>query len=540
VTDVDLTKAWDDLCAVDRPRSIDELFASDPERVETYTLRMGDLVVDLSKNLTDRRVIEALSELAAAADVEGAVGRLLSGAAVNVTEARAAAHAMLRRPMGRAAIVDGIDVTDEVQGVLSRMRSFVADVHSGRRVGATGRRFTTVINIGIGGSDLGPAMAYEALRPWRVPGIRCRFVSNIDPADLASNIADLDPTETLFVVSSKTFTTAETLANARAARAWLVAALGESATAHHFVAVSTNLAAVRSFGIDDDSMFPFWDWVGGRYSLASAIGLSLMLGIGAEAFDEMRAGMHMIDEAMGSTPCEVNAATMTALIGVWNRNVLGMSTKAVLPYSHDLRRFPAFLQQLDMESNGKSVGVDGGRVPRDTGPILWGEPGTNAQHAFMQSIHQGSTIVPVDFIGFAEPTALEVDSIDPDDSRHRTLFLNMLAQSRALAFGRSIDQVPAGPFAEHRVFDGNRPSTVIVARSLTPSVLGQLVAFYEYVVFVQGVVWGINSFDQFGVELGKELALDLAVGDEHLRTTDPSTHSLLRWSTGPTHESDGG
>lgn len=526
--------------AVERSRSIAELFASDSDRVDNLTLRMGDLVVDLSKNLVDDRAIAALLRVASEARVEAAIERLLDGSIVNLTEQRAAGHASLRRPENLRSSVNGVDVTADVNDVLERMRSFVADVHSGRRVGSTGRRLTTVVNLGIGGSDLGPAMAYEALRSCRVAGVECRFVSNVDPADLASNLVDLDPAETLFVVASKTFTTAETLANARAAREWVIAALGERATAAHFVAVSTNLEAVRAFGIADDEMFPFWDWVGGRYSLSSAIGLSLMLGIGADAFDQMRAGMHAIDEAVRSTPASANAAVMMALIGIWNRNVLGFPTKAVLPYSHDLRRFPAYLQQLDMESNGKTVRVDGTRAPYETGPIVWGEPGTNSQHAFMQLVHQGTTVVPVDFIGFAEPSSAAENTGDPDDSRHRTLFLNMLAQSRALAFGRSLDEISDGPFAEHRVFDGARPSTVIVARRLTPSVLGQLVALYEHVVHVQGVIWGINSFDQFGVELGKELAVQLASSDDAHRGSDPSTHSLLRWFHGSTLGSDGG
>lgn len=530
MTGSEASKAWADLFTIDRPRSITELFATDPGRVGKLTLTIGDLVVDLSKNLIDDGVVEALLALATETEVRESIERLLSGAVVNRTEGRAAAHAVLRRPDGMPALVDGIDVGSDVREALVRMRSLVAEVHSGRRLGATGRTLTTVVNIGIGGSDLGPSMAYEALRAYHVPGVRCRFVSNVDPADLRANVADLDPATTLFVVSSKTFTTAETLANAHAARAWLVEALGEKAVAAHFVAVSTNLAAVREFGIPDDDMYPFWDWVGGRYSLPSAIGLSLMLGIGVEAFDQMREGMHTVDEAVRTTALRSNAAVMMALVGVWNRNVLGCGSKAVLPYSHDLRRFPAYLQQLDMESNGKSTRLDGTPVSHDTGPIVWGEPGTNSQHAFMQLIHQGTSIVPVDFIGFAESN--EPSAADRDDPRHRTLFLNMLAQSRALAFGRSLDQVPAGPFASHRVFPGGRPSTVIVARQLTPSVLGQLVALYEHVVHVQGIVWGINSFDQFGVELGKEMALELADEARLDRAHDPSTHSLLRWFHG--------
>ena len=540
MTGIDASKAWNQLLAIERPRSIARLFASDPDRVDKHTLCLGDLIVDISKNLVDDRVTEALLAVASQARVDEATDRLLNGSVVNLTEQRAAGHASLRRPNHLPSLVNGADVTADVQGVLARMRDFVVAVHAGRRLGSTGRRLTTVVNIGIGGSDLGPAMAYEALRSYRVAGVECRFVSNVDPADLASNLDDLDPAETLFVVASKTFTTAETLANARAARDWLAASLGESATSGHFVAVSTNLEAVRAFGIADDEMFPFWDWVGGRYSLSSAIGLSLMLGIGVEAFDQMRAGMHLIDEAVRSTPARNNAAVMLALVGIWNRNVLGFPTKAVLPYSHDLRRFPAYLQQLDMESNGKSVRVDGTRAPYETGPSVWGEPGTNAQHAFMQLIHQGTTIVPVDFIGFAEPSTGGVGAGAGDDSRQRTLFMNMLAQSRAMAFGRTIEEVPAGPFAEHRVFDGDRPSTTIVARRLTPSVLGQLIALYEHVVHVQGVIWGINSFDQFGVELGKEMALRLESSDGDHRDGDPSTHSLLRWFEGSAFGSDGG
>ena len=540
MTGIETSKAWTDLVAVDRPRSIAGLFATDPGRVEKLTLSIGDLVIDLSKNLIDDHVVAMLLAVAEVADVEAAIGRLLDGSIVNLTEGRAAGHAVLRRPAGTRGMVDGVDMAPEVHGVLARMRSFVGDVHSGRRRGATGHRLTSIVNIGIGGSDLGPCMAYEALRPHHVAGMRCRFVSNVDPADLEDCLSDLDPASTLFVVASKTFTTAETLANARVARNWIVGALGEKAVASHFVAVSTNVAAVRNFGIADDEMFPFWDWVGGRYSLPSAIGLSLMLGVGSDAFDQMRAGMHLIDEAVRSTPARSNAAVMMALVGIWNRNVLGCVSKAVLPYSHDLRRFPAYLQQLDMESNGKSTRLDGSPAPYETGPIVWGEPGTNSQHAFVQLIHQGTSIVPVDFIGFAEPADGMSPVGGPDDVRHRTLFLNMLAQSRALAFGRSRDEVPAGPFADHRVFAGNRPSTVIVARRLSPSVLGQLVALYEHIVHVQGVIWGINSFDQFGVELGKEMALDLADTGPNDRGADPSTHSLLRWYHGSSSGSDGG
>lgn len=523
MTGIESSSAWKQLLSTPRPTSIPELFASDPDRATAMTFRLADLIIDMSKNLIDARGIDALMDIADLADVRGGIESLLDGAVVNSTEGRAAAHAALRRPANVPSLVDGVEVSSAVHDVLKRMRSFTTAVHSGTRTGSSGRRFETVVNIGIGGSDLGPAMAHAALRPYHTPGIECRFVSNVDPADLESALRGLDPATTLFVVSSKTFTTIETLANAHAARRWLADALGDAAVGAHFVAVSTNLAEVLRFGIGESEMFPFWDWVGGRYSLASAIGLSLMLGIGSEHFDELLSGMHRVDEEVRSCPLRNNAAAMMGLIGVWNRNVLGMSSKAVLPYSHDLRRFPAYLQQLEMESNGKSVNSNGSTVEMDTSPIVWGEPGTNAQHAFMQLLHQGTTIVPVDFIGFANPSS------SFDDRRHATLFLNMLAQSRALAFGRSIHDVAADPNASHRVFSGSRPSTTIVAARLTPSVLGQLVALYEYVVLVQGIVWGINSFDQFGVELGKEMALGLADSGADHRDTDPSTHSLMSW-----------
>jgi glucose-6-phosphate isomerase len=523
VTGIESSSAWKNLMGVPRPTSIAELFESEPDRATSMKFQLAELVIDTSKNLIDARGVDALLEVAEKVDVRGRIESLLDGAVVNNTEGRAAAHAALRRPANVASVVDGVDVSSAVHDVLNRMRAFTAAVHSGVRTGATGLRFRTVVNLGIGGSDLGPAMAHAALLHYHHPAIDCRFVSNVDPADLDAAIRGLDPATTLFVVSSKTFTTVETLANAHAARRWVSDALGEAAVGSHFVAVSTNSAEVVRFGIEESEMFPFWEWVGGRYSLASAIGLSLMLGVGSANFDELLSGMHRIDEEVRSKPNRTNAAVMMGLIGIWNRNVLAMTSKAVLPYSHDLRRFPAYLQQLEMESNGKSVHSDGSSTMIDTAPVVWGEPGTNAQHAFMQLLHQGTTVVPVDFIGFAK------SATPVDDRRHETLFLNMLAQARALAFGRSIDDVAPDANAPHRVFPGSRPSTTIVAARLTPSVLGQLVALYEWVVFVQGVAWGINSFDQFGVELGKEMALGLAESSTNHRDTDPSTHSLLSW-----------
>ena len=442
-----------------------------------------------------------------------------------------------------------INVVPEVHDVLGAMGEFAERVRSGIWVGATGKQIRTVVNIGIGGSDLGPAMAYRALRSYAQPGLSCRFVSNVDGAAITEAVADLDPAETLFVISSKTFTTIETLTNARTARAWLVEALGEDAVAHHFVAVSTNAEEVAAFGIDTDNMFGFWEWVGGRYSVDSAIGLSLMIAIGAERFAEFLAGFRAVDEHFVSAPLAENAPVVLGMIGVWNRNVLGLATKAVLPYAEELARFPAYLQQLDMESNGKSVRLDGSPVTLDTGPIVWGEPGTNGQHAFYQLLHQGTEIVPADFIGFANPSlrspatqAVAGHSLagarslasDPDTQavpaatrreHHDLLVANLIAQTEALAFGRDRPEEP------WRSFAGNRPTTTILAPELTPSVLGQLIALYEHIVFVQGVVWGIDSFDQWGVELGKELANRITpeLTGESRGEHDPSTTAMIDW-----------
>ena len=519
-------KTLDEL-SVAVPR-LSDAFSVDGSRARRFTTSVGDLVVDLSKNLIDEHIVAALLALADAADVQADLRRQSSGEPVNVTEGRAVGHMALRTPRDGRFVVNGHDAIPDVHQVLGRMRDFTTSVHDGRHIGATGRRFTSVVNIGIGGSDLGPAMAYEALRPFRHAGITCHFVSNVDPADLASVLGVVHPETTLFVVASKTFTTLETLANARAARDWLTASLGAESVARHFVALSTNSDAVSAFGIDVANMFPFWEWVGGRYSLPSAIGLSLMLAIGPHNFDRFLAGMHDIDQhALGASPAD-NVPLLMAMTGIWYRNFLGASTKAVLPYSHDLRRFPAYLQQLDMESNGKSVRIDDTPVGTATGPVIWGEPGTNAQHAFFQLIHQGTELIPVDFIGFA--ATLDGPAAE---HQHDLLFTNLLAQAQALAFGRPLSEVTAASHREHRVFGGDRPSTVIVAPALTPEVLGNLIALYEHIVHYQGVVWGINSYDQWGVELGKELAGRLAPlvsergPDEH--RLDSSTRGLLEW-----------
>ncbi len=438
---------------------------------------------------------------------------MFAGEHINVTEDRAVMHVALRAPKGSVLTVDGVDVVPEVHEVLEQMSEFADRVRADDRI-------THVVNIGIGGSDLGPAMAYRALDAYRHERIRCSFVSNVDGADIAAVLADSDPAATLFVVASKTFGTIETLTNARTARSWLVDALGEDAVRDHFVAVSTNAERVAEFGIDTANMFGFWDWVGGRYSVDSAIGLSLMIAIGPDRFREFLHGFHVVDEHFCTAPLAENAPVLMALLGVWYANGLGFGTKAVLPYAEELGRFPAYLQQLDMESNGKSVRLDGSAVAGDTGPIVWGEPGTNGQHAFYQLLHQGTRIVPVDFIGVATPH-------HPYREHHDLLMANLFAQSEALAFGRD-----ASPGEPYRQFDGNRPNTVILAEQLTPSVLGQLIALYEHVVHVQGTIWGVNSYDQWGVELGKELANQITpelTGDPTPDVHDSSTNALIAW-----------
>jgi glucose-6-phosphate isomerase len=501
------------LAELPRPAHLRELFADDPGRAERYVVEVGDLRIDYSKHRIDDAVLAGLVALAERCGVEARRDAMFAGEHVNVTEDRAVMHVALRAPREAVLTVDGADVVPGVHEVLDAMSAFADRVRADDRI-------THVVNIGIGGSDLGPAMAYRALDAYRHPRIRCSFVSNVDGADIASVLAGSDPASTLFVVASKTFGTIETLTNARTARTWLVDALGEEAVADHFVAVSTNAERVAEFGIDTANMFGFWDWVGGRYSVDSAIGLSLMIAIGPERFREFLHGFHLVDEHFRTAPLAANAPVLMALLGVWYANGLGFGTKAVLPYAEELGRFPAYLQQLDMESNGKSVRLDGTSVIGDTGPIVWGEPGTNGQHAFYQLLHQGTRIVPVDFIGFATPH-------HPYREHHDLLMSNLFAQSEALAFGR---EAPEGE--PYRQFDGNRPNTVILAEQLTPSVLGQLIALYEHVVHVQGTIWGVNSYDQWGVELGKELANRITpelVGEPTPDAHDSATNALIAW-----------
>jgi glucose-6-phosphate isomerase len=506
-----------------------ELFAEDPGRAERMTLSAGDLYLDYAKHRATDETFDLLVRLAERAGLRERIDAMFRGEHINVSEDRAVLHTALRMNPGAKLVVDGQDVVADVQAVLDKMTAFADRVRSRQWTGATGRPITTVVNIGIGGSDLGPAMAYEALRDYADAGITARFVSNIDPADITGNLAGLDPASTLVVVSSKTFGTLETLTNAKVAREWLVAALGEDAVAKHFVAVSTNAAKVAEFGIDTDNMFGFWDWVGGRYSYDGAIGLSLMIAIGPERFREMLAGFHAIDQHFRTAPFKANMPVLLGLLGVWYNDFFGAQTHAVLPYSQRLHRFPAYLQQLTMESNGKSVRADGSPVTTATGEIFWGEPGTNGQHAFYQLLHQGTRLVPADFIGFAEP-------FDDREGMHDLLTANLLAQTSALAFGKTAGEIAGeGTSPEvvpHKVMPGNRPTSTILAPKLTPSTLGQLVALYEHMTFVEGTIWGIDSFDQWGVELGKKMALDLApalTSDESPDSfPDASTERLVR------------
>jgi glucose-6-phosphate isomerase len=531
--DITATPEWAALAEHHRAlagRHLRDLFAEDPDRGRRLTARAGDLYLDWSKHRATEETLRLLVAVAERAGLRERIDAMFRGAHVNPTEDRAVLHVALRAPADRDLTVDGQDVTRDVHAVLAKMRSFAERVRSGEWVGATGRRIRAVVNIGIGGSDLGPAMAYTALRAYSDRDLTARFVSNVDPTDFAEASRDLDPAETLFVVCSKTFTTLETLTNAKVARDWLLAGLGgdESAVAQHFVAVSTNTEAVREFGIDPENMFEFWDWVGGRYSYTSAIGLSLMVAIGPEAYDEMLAGFVTIDEHFRTAPFEQNLPVLQGLLGVWYTDLFGAQTHAVLPYSQYLSRLPAYLQQLTMESNGKSVRWDGQPVTTSTGEVYWGEPGTNGQHAFHQLLHQGTVLVPVDFIGFAEPNH------DIGDM-HDLLMANMFAQSAALAFGKTAEEVAAdgtpAALVPHKVMPGNRPSTTILAQKLTPSTLGQLVALYEHTVMTQGVVWQIDSFDQWGVELGKVLARRLGPALTSVEAPDvdqdPSTTALV-------------
>ncbi|MFE5867955.1 glucose-6-phosphate isomerase [Streptomyces roseifaciens] len=486
-----------------------ELFADDPRRAEKYALTVGDLHLDYSKHLVTDETLRLLRELAAAADVAGLRDAMFRGEKINTTEGRAVLHTALRAPESAVVKVDGENVVPAVHAVLRKMQVFTDRVRNGDWKGHTGKPVKNVVNIGIGGSDLGPAMAYEALRAYTARDLTFRFVSNVDGADLHEAVRDLDAAETLFIVASKTFTTIETITNATSARNWLLDRLGagEEAVAKHFVALSTNEEKVSEFGIDTTNMFEFWDWVGGRYSYDSAIGLSLMLAVGPDHFREMLAGFHLVDEHFRTAPPEENVPLLLGLLGIWYGNFHDAQSHAVLPYSHYLSKFAAYLQQLDMESNGKSVDREGRPVNWQTGPVVWGTPGTNGQHAYYQLIHQGTKLIPADLIGFAKP----VDDLEPGlVAQHDLLMANLFAQGQALAFGKTAEEVAAeGVPAElvaHKTFRGNRPTTTILAGELTPSVLGQLIALYEHKVFVQGAIWNIDSFDQWGVELGKVLA----------------------------------
>ncbi|MEU6918952.1 glucose-6-phosphate isomerase [Streptomyces olindensis] len=485
-----------------------ELFAADAGRGTAYTLRVGDLYIDYSKHLVTDDTLRLLRELASAADVFGLRDAMFRGEKINTTENRAVLHTALRAPRDAVVEVDGENVVPGVHAVLDKMAGFADRVRSGEWTGHTGKRIRNVVNVGIGGSDLGPAMAYEVLRAFTDRSLTLRFVSNVDGADLHEAVRDLDPAETLFIIASKTFTTIETVTNATSARSWLLAALGdEAAVARHFVALSTNAEKVAEFGIDTANMFEFWDWVGGRYSYDSAIGLSLMIAIGPDRFREMLDGFRIVDEHFRTAPAESNVPLLLGLLGIWYGNFHDAQSHAVLPYSHYLSKFTAYLQQLDMESNGKYVDRDGREVEWQTGPVVWGTPGTNGQHAYYQLIHQGTKLIPADFIGFARPVAELSDELK---AQHDLLMANFFAQTQALAFGKTPEEVRAEGVPEdlvpHKTFQGNHPTTTILAPELTPSVLGQLVALYEHKVFVQGAVWNIDSFDQWGVELGKVLA----------------------------------
>ena len=519
-------------------KSLRELFADDPARGTDLTLTVGDLYIDYSKHRVTRETLDLLVDLAAAADLAGRRDAMFSGAHINTSEDRAVLHTALRLPRDASLTVDGQDVVADVHSVLDAMGDFTDRLRSGEWTGATGERIRCVVNIGIGGSDLGPVMVYDALRHYADGGITARFVSNVDPADLVAKLDGLDPATTLFVIASKTFTTLETLTNATAARRWLTAELGEDAVSKHFVAVSTNAKLVEEFGIDTANMFGFWDWVGGRYSVDSAIGLSVMAVIGRERFAEFLAGFHLVDEHFRTAPPAQNAPALLGLIGLWYNNFFGAQSRAVLPYSNDLSRFAAYLQQLTMESNGKSVRADGTSVSTDTGEIYWGEPGTNGQHAFYQLLHQGTRLIPADFIGFSEPTD-DLPTADGTGSMHDLLMSNFFAQTQVLAFGKTAEEIkqelPAGTpedVVPHKVMPGNRPSTSILATKLTPSVVGQLIALYEHQVFTEGVIWGIDSFDQWGVELGKTQAKALLPvitdADSPAPQTDTSTDALVR------------
>ncbi|MCW2494284.1 glucose-6-phosphate isomerase [Jatrophihabitans sp.] len=520
--------AWAQLeehAAAVSPQHLRDLFAADPERGTTFTAEALGIYLDYSKNRIDADTIRLLLELAEQSGLRERIEAMFTGERINVTEDRAVLHVALRAPKGEQILLDGIDVVPAVHEVLGRMGEFADSVRSGRWRGHTGEKITNIVNIGIGGSDLGPVMAYEALRHYSDRDLTLRFVSNVDGTDFVEATRDLDPAQTLFIVSSKTFTTLETMTNAATARAWLLDALGDkSAVAKHFVAVSTNTDAVAEFGIDPMNMFGFWDWVGGRYSMDSAIGLSTMLAVGPDQFGELLAGFHAMDEHFRTTPFGANLPVLLGLLTVWYVDFFGTQTQAVLPYDQYLKRFPAYLQQLTMESNGKHVTLSGEHVDYSTGPVYWGEPGTNGQHSFYQLIHQGTELIPVDFLGFTH--SLNPLPAADGATHHDLLTANVFAQSEALAFGKTADEVRAEGTAEelvpHRVFEGNRPSNTLLLDRLTPYALGTLVALYEHSVFVQGTIWSVNSFDQWGVELGKVLAKKVA--GELSATTEPALH----------------
>jgi len=516
-------------------KSLREFFDADPDRGRELTLTVGDLYIDYSKHRVNRETLTLLIDLARAANLESRRDAMFAGEHINTSEDRAVLHTALRLPRDARLSVDGQNVVADVHSVLDAMGDFTDRLRNGQWTGATGKRITCVVNIGIGGSDLGPAMAYQALRHYADAGISARFVSNVDPADVVAKLDGLDPATTLFIVASKTFTTLETLTNATAARRWLTAALGEDAVAKHFVAVSTNKKLVEEFGIDSANMFGFWDWVGGRYSVDSAIGLSLMAVIGREGFADFLSGFHIVDRHFATAPLESNAPVLLGLIGLWYSDFFGAETRAVLPYSNDMARFAAYLQQLTMESNGKSVRADGTPVTAATGEIFWGEPGTNGQHAFYQLLHQGTRMVPADFIGFSQPVD-DLPTADDAGSMHDLLMSNFFAQTQVLAFGKTAEEIAAegtpSAVVPHKVMPGNKPTTSILATRLTPSVLGQLIALYEHQVFTEGVIWGIDSFDQWGVELGKTQAKALlpvlTEAASPAAQSDSSTDALVR------------
>jgi glucose-6-phosphate isomerase len=527
------TKEWRALqqhATATRKLSLRKLFAEDPDRATRFSLQVGDLFLDYSKNRITAETLKLLIALARRRKLAEAIDAMFAGEKINRTENRAVLHVALRNRSNLPIRVDGQDVMPAVNAVLAKMRKFSARVRSGDWKGFTGKRIRNVVNIGIGGSDLGPVMAFEALKHYSERSMTFRFVSNVDGTHLAESVRDLDPAETLFIVASKTFTTQETMANAESARSWLLAALKDPAAVKaHFVALSTNAQLVAAFGIDTANMFEFWDWVGGRYSLCSAIGLPVMLAIGPDHFDAMLDGFHRMDRHFAETPAEYNAPVLLALLGIWYNNFLGAQSHAILPYDQYLSRFAAYFQQGDMESNGKSTDQQGHRVAWQTGPIIWGEPGTNGQHAFYQLIHQGTKLIPCDFIGFGR-------SLNPLKGHHDKLMSNFFAQTEALAMGRTAAEVGAvekdPKLVPHRVFEGNRPTNSLLAAELTPNVLGQLIALYEHKIFTQGVIWNIYSFDQWGVQLGKELASkilpELTAGTEPELQHDTSTNQLIR------------